>query len=94
MTKLQGVLFRFRESLYGAQGDMKKMFYSVRVTMEEEMCQLFIWQFRGDEKIRTFAMTRLPMGNCPSTNISITAVKETSKLEDFKEKYLMAHRAG
>ena len=72
---------------------MKKMFYSVRVTMAEEMCQLFIWKFKGDEKIKTFTMTRLPMGNCPSTNISITVVKETTKLEDFKRKYSMAHCA-
>ena len=38
MTNLQGVLLRFRESLYAAQGDMKKMFYSVRVTKKEAMC--------------------------------------------------------
>ena len=44
---------RFCESLYGAQGNMKKMFYSVRVTMEEEMCQLFIWKFKGKYKIKT-----------------------------------------
>ena len=57
------------------------------------MCQLFIWKFKGDDKIKTFTMTRLPMGNSPSTNISITAVKETTKLEDFKTRYLMAHHA-
>ena len=68
MSNLQAVLLRFREHLYGASGDMT-MFYSVRVTLEEEMCQMFVWQFKGDTKIRTYGMTRLPMGNCPSTNI-------------------------
>ena len=93
MTNLQGVLLRFREHLYGAQGDKKKMFYSVRVTKEEAMCQMFVWQFKGDDKLRTFAMTRLPMGNCPSTNISIVAVKETSELDDNANRYPKAHRA-
>ena len=43
MTNLQGVLLQFRENLYGAQGDMRKMFYFFRVVKEEEMCQLFVW---------------------------------------------------
>ena len=93
MSNLQAVLLRFREHLYGASGDMTKMFYSVRVTLEEEMCQMFVWQFKGDTKIRTYGMTRLPMGNCPSTNISIVAVKETSELEDYRTRYPMAHKA-
>ena len=62
------------------------MFYMVRVTKEEEMMQLFVWQFKDDRKLRTFAMTRLVMGNKPSSNISIVALKETAKLNDFYKK--------
>ena len=82
MANLQATLLRFRKDVVGAQGDISKMFYMVRVTKEEEMMQLFIWKFKGEEKLRTFSMTRLVMENKPSTNISIVAVH---KLEDFKE---------
>ena len=93
MTNLQGVLLRFRESLFAAQGDMKKMFYSVRVTKEKAKCKMFVWQFKGDDKLCMFMMTRLPMGNCPSTNISIVAVKETSEFEYNAKQFPKAHMA-
>ena len=56
------------------------MFYQVRDTKEEEMMQLFVWKFKGEDKLRTFCMTRLVMGNKPSTNISIVAVQESTDL--------------
>ena len=85
MGNLQATLLRFRNDVVGAQGDISKMFYMVRVTKEEEMMQLFVWKFKGEDKLRTFCMTRLVMGNKPSTNISIVAVQESTELEDFKE---------
>ena len=91
MANLQAVLLRFRSDVVGAQGDIRKMFYMIRVTREEEMMQLWIWKFKGEDKIRTFAMTRLVMGNKPSTNISIVAVRETANLFDFKQQYPEAH---
>ena len=93
MSSLHGVLLRFRKDIVGGQGDITKMFYMVRVTREELMMQLFIWQFKGEEKMKTYAMTRLVMGNKPSTNISIVAVKETAQLEDFKTRYPVAYQA-
>ena len=60
------------------------MFYQVRVAKEDEMMQLFVWKFKGEDKLRTFCMTRLVMGNKPSTNISIVAVQQSTKLEDFE----------
>ena len=93
MTSLQGVLLRFRENIHGAQGDMKKMFYSVRVVRAEEMCQLFVWRWKGESETRTYAMARLPTGNKRSSNILITAVRETSNLEDFKDRFPDAFKA-
>ena len=93
MSNLQGVLLRFREDLVGGQGDMTKMFYMVRVDKEEEMMQLFVWQYKGEDKLRTFGMTRLVMGNKPSSNISIVAVKETARLEDFQTRFPVAFQA-
>ena len=84
MSNLQAILLRFRDDVEGAQGDISKMFYMVRVNKEEEFMQLFIWKFKGEDRLRTFTMTCLVMGNKPSTNISIVAVQETTELEDFK----------
>ena len=42
MANLQTTLLRFRNDVEGAQGDISKMFYQVRVSREEEMMQLFI----------------------------------------------------
>ena len=52
---------RFGEDKVGAQGDIAKMYYMIRVTIEEDMMQLFVWKFGGEERIRTFCMTRLVM---------------------------------
>ena len=69
------------------------MFYAIKVEYEEEMCQLWVWKFAGEEKIRTFAMGRLIMGNKSSTNYSTIAVQETAKLLDFKTRFPVAYNA-
>ena len=93
MSNLHGVLIRFRKDVVGGSGDIAKMFYMVRVDKKEAMCQLFVWQFKGKEKLKTFAMTRLVMGNIPSTNISLVAVKETAELEDSKTTHPVGYEA-
>ena len=93
MNNLHGVLLRFREDLVGGQGDIKKMFYMVRIPKEEQMMQLFLWQFPGEDKIKTFCMTRLVMGNKPSGNLSLIALRETAELNNNKEKYPEAYQA-
>ena len=87
MTNLQTVLIRFRRDVVGAQGDIKKMFYAIRVEKEDSFMQLWIWKFGGEEKVRVFYMQRLVMGNMPSSNISIVAVHKTANLFDFKTKH-------
>ena len=49
MNNLHGVLLRFRNDYVGAQGDVKKMFYMVRIPRPEQMMQLFLWKFPGDD---------------------------------------------
>ena len=53
--------------------------------------QLFLWQFPGDEKIRTFCMTRLVMGNTGSPSLSIVSVHETAELGDNRSNYPVAY---
>ena len=38
-------------------------------------------------------MSRLVMGNIPSTNISVVAVKETAKMKDYPIRYPVAFQA-
>ena len=93
MNSLQGIMLRFREHKVAAAGDIRKMFYCVRIALEDQMCQLWCHQFEGSNEIETFCMTRLVMGNKPSTNISGVAMKETTKLEDYAAKYPIAREA-
>ena len=93
MNSLQGILLRFREHKVAAMGDIRKMFYCVRIAKEDQMCQLWCHQFDGCDEVETFCMCRLVMGNRPSTGISGVAVKETTKLEDFSVKYPVARQA-
>ena len=93
MSDLQAVLLRFRKDVVGGQGDIAKMFYCMRVSKEDGMCQLFVWQFRGESNLRVFSMSRILMGNMPSTNISEVPIKETAKMEDFPAKYPVAFQA-
>merc|ERR1711860_340089 len=62
---LNAILLRFREGLKAAQGDIRKMYYAVRVPLVEQMMQLWIWKFEGDSDIKIFRMKRLVMGNRP-----------------------------
>ena len=55
--------------------------------------QLFMCKFDGEDKIKTFCMTRLVMGNKPSSNFSQIALKETTKLEDFHVRFPVACKA-
>ena len=93
MNNLQGILLRFREHRVAAAGDIKKMFYCVRVNIEDQMCQLWCHQFENSSEIETFCMTRLVMGNRPSTSISGVAVKETTKLDNFATQFPAARQA-
>ena len=52
MTNLQITLLRFRRDLEGAQGDIAKMFYQVRVCKQNQMMQ-----FKGEKNCVHFACT-------------------------------------
>ena len=91
LNSLHGVLLRFRKDIVGGQGDVKKMYYMVRIAKEEQFMQLFLWRFPEDDEIRTFCMTRLVMGNKPSGALSMVAMRETAELGDNAVMYPAAH---
>ena len=63
LTSMEGLLLKFLSDVVAAAGEIKKMYYNVRVTGEDEFMQLFVWRWKGELQIRHFAMTRLVMGN-------------------------------
>ena len=73
--------------MVGAQGDITKMYYMVRIEERESLMQIFMWKFLDEEKVRYFKMERLVMGNAPSAGLSGTALSETAKLEDYPVRY-------
>ena len=93
LNSLHGVLLRFREERVGAQGDITKQYYMLRIEPGEEMMQLWVWKFAGEDRIRTFCMTRLGMGVKPSANFASIAMKETAKLYDYEKEYPAARKA-
>ena len=93
LNSLHGVLLRFRGNICAAQGDVPKMFYMVKVEKADQMMQLFIWKFKNSSKLRTSCMTGLVMGNKPSTNISIVAMRLNTSRGENKVQYPIAHEA-
>ena len=74
LTNLHGLLLRFRSDAVAASGDIKKMYYMIRVSKEDEFMQLFLWKWKGESEVKTYAMTRIIMGTMPSPSISIVAM--------------------
>jgi len=93
MNNLHGALLRFRTDYVAGQGDIRKMSYMVRIPIEDQMMQLFLWRFPGDNSLRVFCMTRLVMGNKPSGNLSLVALKETAELDTNSLDYPSAYQA-
>ena len=93
LTNLHGLLLRFRSDVVAAAGDIKKMYYMVRVSKEDQYMQLFVWQWKDTDKLRYYVMNRLVMGNKPSGPISCVAINETANLFDFEQRYPAAHDA-
>ena len=93
LNSLHGVLLRFREDVEAACGDVSKMYYMVLVAPEDQYMQLFVWQWPGEDIVRTYMMRVLIMGNKPSSNYSIIAVKETAQMGDNPEKFPRVVRA-
>ena len=54
LTSLHGLLFKFCSDVVAAAGDIKKMYFMVRGTREDEFMQLFVWRWKGEEQIQNF----------------------------------------
>ena len=72
-----GILLRWREEQVGLVGDIKKMFNSVHLELEEQHCHRFLWGNLNSTP-STYCMTRVNMGDKPAGAISTEALYMTA----------------
>ena len=86
LNQLLGILLRFRQDIFAFIGDIKKMFHSIDIPIQDQMTHLFLWRnLETTVKPRTYAMTVVNMGDRPASAIAQTALRMTA--EDAKEEY-------
>ena len=86
LNNMLGILLRFRQSKVAFIGDIKKMFHSIEIPTEDQMTHLFLWRdLDVGKEPTTYAITRVNMGDRPSSAIAQTALRKTA--EDAMEEY-------
>ena len=80
LNQLLGILLRFREKPIAFIGDISKMFHSIEIPIQDQMTHLFLWRnFETSDEPLTFAMTRVNMGDRPSSAIAQAALQKTAE---------------
>jgi hypothetical protein len=80
LNQLLGILLRFRQDHFAFIGDIKKMFHSIDIPIQDQMTHLFLWRdLNVNERPRTYAMTAVNMGDRPASAIAQTALRMTAE---------------
>lgn len=79
LNQLLGILLRFRENHVAFVGDISKMFHSIEIPIQDQMTHLFLWRDFENKEPDTFAMTRVNMGDRPSSAIAQSALQKTAE---------------
>ena len=87
LNSMNSIMLRWREALEAGIGDIRKLYYMLRLPVEEQMMQLFLYQWEGEVEPRVYCMCRLIMGSKPAANYAIIALKETVDFESNQEKH-------
>lgn len=83
LNQIRAVLLRFRDGVYAALGDIKKMYNSVWLEEREVHLHRFLWRDCEDDEIEEYAITRVNMGDKPAGCIAQLAMRETANLPPF-----------
>ena len=83
LNDIRAVLMRFRQGVFAALGDIKKMYNSVWLEDQEVHLHRFLWRDSEDEDIQEYAITRVNIGDKPAGCIAQVAMRETASLPMF-----------
>ena len=77
---LLGMLLRFRENRVVMIGDIKKMYNSVLLSLEDQHTHRFLWRNCEDRKPDVWCITRVNLGDRPAGTIAIVAKDNTARM--------------
>ncbi|XP_048035062.1 uncharacterized protein LOC125260633 [Megalobrama amblycephala] len=83
LNPIRAVLLRFRKGVFGALGDIKKMYNSVWLEEQEMHLHRFLWRDTPEGEIEEYAITRVNIGDRPAGCIAQLAMRETAGLAAF-----------
>lgn len=83
LNDIRAVLIRFRQGVFAALGDIRKMYNSVWLEDQEVRLHRFLWRDSEEEDIREYAITRVNIGDKPAGCIAQVAMRETASLPMF-----------
>ena len=83
LNDIRAVLIRFRQGVFAALGDIKKMYNSVWLEDQEVHLHRFLWRDSEEEDIQEYAITRVNIGDKPAGCIAQVAMRETANLPMF-----------
>ncbi|KAJ8032137.1 hypothetical protein HOLleu_25575 [Holothuria leucospilota] len=82
VNNLLSVLLRFREENHALVGDIRKMFHSVAISLQDQHCHRSLW--RGINSAippKTYCVTAVNFGDRPSATIATVALRKTAEAE-------------
>lgn len=83
LNDIRAVLIRFRQGVFAALGDIKKMYNSVWLEDQEVHLHRFLWRDSEEEDIQEYTITRVNIGDKPAGCIAQVAMRETAGLPMF-----------
>lgn len=83
LNDIRAVLIRFRQGVFAALGDIRKMYNSVWLEDPEVHLHRFLWRDSEEEDIQEYAITRVNIGDKPADCIAQVAMRETANLPMF-----------
>ena len=68
-------LLAWRQDLVAITGDIKKMFDQIQITAKDRVYHRFLWRKNVLDPPKDFQRKRLPFGDKPAPNLSISALR-------------------
>ncbi|XP_033106332.1 uncharacterized protein LOC117108428, partial [Anneissia japonica] len=79
LNNLMGVIMRFREHRVAIAGDISKMFYQVKIPLQDMHVHRFLWRNFEQRTPDTYVLTIVTPGDKPAPAMAITALLKTAK---------------